>query len=161
MALPPYMTTTEKVSYYGLRIFVGAGAVVPDCANPGHHAAVVQFRNIFQLSDARVFDAGGILAETMAFSPIRALDWRVEAFGHRRRCHNNSGDLPGNPGSPWPVTLQHSGPRRDHGGADFADDRSGDHFGNRPVFLLCLYGSEWHACWASSLRIRRWPRPLW
>ena len=23
MALPPYMTTSEKVSYYGLRIFVG------------------------------------------------------------------------------------------------------------------------------------------
>ena len=24
MALPPYMTTTEKISHYGLRIFVGA-----------------------------------------------------------------------------------------------------------------------------------------
>ena len=24
MALPPYMTTSEKVSYYGVRVFVGA-----------------------------------------------------------------------------------------------------------------------------------------
>ena len=56
MALPPYMTTSEKVSYYGLRIFVGL--VLLFLIAPILAIMPLSFNSeiIFQLSDARVFD---------------------------------------------------------------------------------------------------------
>ncbi len=141
MALPPYMTASEKVSYYGLRMFVGV--VLLFLIAPILAIMPLSFNSeTFFSYPMPGFSTKWYIGET-GFFTNRALDKRAETFGHRRCRGDDSRYLPWNPGGPWPVTFQHSGPCRDHGGADFADDCSGDHFGDWPVFLLCLHRLEW------------------
>ncbi len=140
MALPAYMTMSEKVSYYGLRVFVGA--VLLFLIAPILAIMPLSFNSeTFFSYPMPGYSTKWYFGEA-GFFTNPTLDWCTETFDHCRSCHNNFVDLPWNARSPGPVALQYSGPCDHHGGSDFTDDCAGDHFGDRPIFLLCLHRIE-------------------